>query len=520
MLHNVVFSSGTSSFDRDWEYIAIDEILLNRLVEHYLKGIPEFNHVGVTYEVAQYYFQIYRPKTDFGLDANKVKNIFEELAQRNFGGRMDEKLFQETGTNVTNEFLKGREWGDLKDDLFIVYLNTDGKKRVKTAVEKNELMLFIKRWNDGEPNGWLEGTEIPLIKPTAFKVYKIDFKFRLSTKGETKKFLNKEKRDTTVNGWSTAIIEKFGADATSDFEIGSYGSKNQMRTSESSEKETIVQKRDGKIFISHSSKDKELVSQFIETILILGLGLKREDIFCTSDRGTDIKSGEDFKRVIKEELDGAKAVIQIVTKNYKTSEVCLNEMGAAWVISDKVIPLVAFPFNYDTGFIHASSQQLILNNKEHLLKFYDDHKEDLFPFNVIFTVFDRQVNKFIDFVNRIRLEDHIERRFFYNEEVSIKGKLLGEIFQHPNKSHHRFYFVLLNKTVDILSSQMLVEEGNFETSRFGVEAIQVGAAGQVEIDFKKYLNEEVIVTGICFGGHTAWHQTAVVMLANSISPIS
>src|SRR5205814_2396052 len=71
-----------------------------------------------------------------------------------------------------------------------------------------------------------------------------------------------------------------------------FGSKKPKVKNEEAVKEISIPKKEGKIFISHSSKDKELVSQFIETILILGLGLKREDIFCTSDRRSEEHTSE------------------------------------------------------------------------------------------------------------------------------------------------------------------------------------------------------------------------------------
>jgi len=178
-----------------------------------------------------------------------------------------------------------------------------------------------------------------------------------------------------------------------------------------------VQNEVGKIVISHSSKDKELVNQFVNQICILGLGLRREAIFCTSEQGMNIKSGSDFKLAIRDELLSAKAVIQIITKNYKSSEVCLNEMGAAWAIADYIVPFVASPFDYDVGFIHSSSQQLKLNSKEDLIKFYDDHKTTLFPEPISISNLDAQISNFIAFIEgyNSRQEAAPGKVYFYHE---------------------------------------------------------------------------------------------------------
>ena len=41
---------------------------------------------------------------------------------------------------------------------------------------------------------------------------------------------------------------------------------------------------------------------------------------------------------------------ELITPNYKESEVCLCEMGAAWVTSSKVFPFIVDPISYsDVG---------------------------------------------------------------------------------------------------------------------------------------------------------------------------
>lgn len=51
-------------------------------------------------------------------------------------------------------------------------------------------------------------------------------------------------------------------------------------------------------------------------------------------------------------------------------------MGAAWVLSDNVIPFTLDPINFkEVGFIHNTTQLLKLNNEEDLFQFHDDHPE-------------------------------------------------------------------------------------------------------------------------------------------------
>ncbi|ARN78891.1 hypothetical protein BST97_13330 [Nonlabens spongiae] len=102
------------------------------------------------------------------------------------------------------------------------------------------------------------------------------------------------------------------------------------------------------IFISHSGKDKQIVDNFIDLILQGGLGVHITNIFCTSTDGTKIKSGTDWRNSIIDALQLAKINFLIITPNYKESEVCMNEMGAGWVTSAEVIPLIVKPINYKT----------------------------------------------------------------------------------------------------------------------------------------------------------------------------
>lgn len=91
-----------------------------------------------------------------------------------------------------------------------------------------------------------------------------------------------------------------------------------------------------KIFISHSSKDKAIVQLFIDDILQLGIGLKSEQIFCTSIENMGIKNGEDIRKHIHSNIKNADYSFLLISENYKGSEICLNEMGAVWAYDNQV----------------------------------------------------------------------------------------------------------------------------------------------------------------------------------------
>lgn len=86
-----------------------------------------------------------------------------------------------------------------------------------------------------------------------------------------------------------------------------------------------------KVFISHSSLDKEIVSLFVNKILVAGCGLRQDDILYTSCEDTGVGNGEDIPTAIKQGIQGCRLFLMMVSENYRGSEVCMNEMGAAWI---------------------------------------------------------------------------------------------------------------------------------------------------------------------------------------------
>ena len=91
-----------------------------------------------------------------------------------------------------------------------------------------------------------------------------------------------------------------------------------------------------KLFISHSSKDKRCVTDFVDRILCLGIGIDRDNIFCTSIEDLGIKNGEDIRRHIQDNIRSAEYSFILLSDNYKSSEICVNEMGAVWAYDANV----------------------------------------------------------------------------------------------------------------------------------------------------------------------------------------
>lgn len=133
-----------------------------------------------------------------------------------------------------------------------------------------------------------------------------------------------------------------------------------------------------KIFISHAVYDKEIADAFVDVILHGALSVPINEIFCVSTDGTKIKSGDDWRDSIKTNILSAKINFLLISPNYKESEVCLNEMGAAWMTDAIVLPLIIDPINYKTvGVIQEPNQIEKLLDEKSLDRIRDIVQEEL-----------------------------------------------------------------------------------------------------------------------------------------------
>lgn len=193
-------------------------------------------------------------------------------------------------------------------------------------------------------------------------------------------------------------------------------------------KKTLAKKsneEEKSIFISHASKDKEIADAFLDLILHGALSVPINKIFCVSTDGTKIKSGADWRDSINESLLSARINFLIITPNYKESEVCLNEMGAAWVTSATVLPVIVEPINYNTvGIIQEPNQIEKLLDEKSLDRIKDIIQEKLeIPSALIKS--DRWTVKKKEFL--IKVKKHLETNpFKVPMDRDVFSKLIEE----------------------------------------------------------------------------------------------
>lgn len=199
--------------------------------------------------------------------------------------------------------------------------------------------------------------------------------------------------------------------------------------------ESEPKKEEKHVFISHASKDKEIIDAFVDLILQGSLSVPIDKIFCVSTDGTKIKSGADWRDSINESLLSAKVNFLLITPNYKESEVCLNEMGAAWVTSATVLPLIVEPINYKTvGVIQEPNQIEKLLDEKSLDRIKDIVQEKLeIPSALVKS--DRWTVKKKEFI--LRVKKHIEAvPFEVPMDRDVFNKLLVENTDLENTINH------------------------------------------------------------------------------------
>lgn len=142
--------------------------------------------------------------------------------------------------------------------------------------------------------------------------------------------------------------------------------------------ENSVPKYFDRLFISHSSKDVDVVQPFVE--LLASIGMTNKNLFCSSVNGYGIPQRENIYDYLKREFtDKNTFVILMLSDNYYESKPSLNEMGAAWVMSKEYVSILIKGFGFDKIQGAADSQKIgfSFDEKYRLDEFYKNLVNEL-----------------------------------------------------------------------------------------------------------------------------------------------
>lgn len=163
-----------------------------------------------------------------------------------------------------------------------------------------------------------------------------------------KEYANFSSVNNDANGYGlNANYQKIRKDfcvLVDKLERGDFGVEKQPAVASIQSSAPTSKKR---IFISHASKDGVLIGKFVDSIFLLGMGMGSEIIAYTSREDTGVPAGESIPQFIQDNIACADIVLLMISDNYKSSEVCLNEMGAAWALNKHIIQILLPNTSFD-----------------------------------------------------------------------------------------------------------------------------------------------------------------------------
>lgn len=190
------------------------------------------------------------------------------------------------------------------------------------------------------------------------------------------------------------------------------------------------------IFVSHSSKDKEIVGEFCDRILRLGIGINANDIFCTSIEDMDIKNGEDIRNHIKDNILSADFSFLLISDNYKNSDICLNEMGAVWTNDGNVRYYLLPNTGFDKiGWLCDTKKAEQLTSEIALDKLYKE-LTTFYKLDEAFETWSKQRVTFIKNVSKITINEPAKNGGPSVSEIlgNIDERILALLKDTPNLS--------------------------------------------------------------------------------------
>lgn len=214
-----------------------------------------------------------------------------------------------------------------------------------------------------------------------------------------------------------------------------------------------------KVFISHSSADKEIVCLFKDIILKSGIGLTDADIFFTSSPETGVPIGENIPQYIKENLNDCDFVFLMISENYKNSEVCLNEMGAAMVLGKRLFPIILDNYEFDkVGWLIDRNLCIRINEGDRLDEIRDIFNDNGIPSKT--SVWNRHRHDFLDKLSVfMKKEEEATTKGYIDYQLEIERALS----EYNNEYNNIVGFLSdnikrINSTTNIISTSKSLED--------------------------------------------------------------
>lgn len=208
--------------------------------------------------------------------------------------------------------------------------------------------------------------------------------------------------------------------------IEKYFPQTESRTVNVKEKEMP---KKSKLFISHSSKDKEYVEAIVS--MFDDMGLNDGQLFCSSIPGYDIPLGKNIFDYLFELFQNYDLhVVFVHSKNYYQSTVSLNEMGAAWVLKKNYtsVLLPGFDFSEMKGIVGNGNIAIKLDQsedevKDKLNQLYDQLVSEFGLKKKSDILWEKKRNNFIKDILAIKPLENVSKNLLSKEACEILQEL-------------------------------------------------------------------------------------------------
>lgn len=169
-------------------------------------------------------------------------------------------------------------------------------------------------------------------------------------------------------------------------------------------------KKKAKLFISHSSLNRDFTDKFV--MLLKRLGIRDEQIYYSSFVETGAEYLDDcFERITKEFRESELMIVFMLSREFYNSNVCLAEMGATWISEVKYIPIILPPLDFSDvkGVIKPTQNGIMLCDKE-LNQKLDGLKETIEKYlnitnKINLAEWNREKDAFISEIKRLSQQD-------------------------------------------------------------------------------------------------------------------
>jgi hypothetical protein len=172
------------------------------------------------------------------------------------------------------------------------------------------------------------------------------------------------------------------------------------------------------VFISHRSIDKAIADMLFD--FLIGTGVPRDRIFCSSLPGNDVK--EKISVEVKAAIKSSALNIVILTNDYYQSAYCLNEAGIMWFCDNiPVIPVALPEITPENmfGFMNSEYKIRRLDCEDDISYMYDIIRETTSAEQCKASILTPSIAKL-----KLRYEEHVAKRSVYkpsSESVELEA---------------------------------------------------------------------------------------------------